>query len=197
MSQALAQSATQLTKSNGLEEWLDIDFFNSATKAAGRKVGKDSVALERYVMKREAIASAVAADYRAHQAGLFGRSDRLPSAIMDKCYAGTDKFIAQVMAMINPSNIITARRAFYHDVNDNKVTERCTIVGENLLDLKKQHLGILLFKGQAEKRLKAFQTEGKPDHDREVKLENAVRRCEQTMAFIEGEMAHLAKSAAE
>jgi hypothetical protein len=28
-------------------------------------------------------------------------------------------------------------------------------------------------------------------------LENAVRRCEQTMAFIEGEMAHLAKSAAE
>lgn len=188
MSNAIAQSATQLSVTNGAEDWDEQLFIESAERATSRKA--KGVTRERFMLKRPAIISAVAADYRNHFPSIYGRTERLPSSVMDKCEQATDKVLTKVMTAVNVTNIIGQRRAFHHASNDMMITERITNTGENTLTLQEQHCGIVIFLTQAEKRLSDFQKDGKPDREREQSMKAIVMKCQLTKQFIEAEMAH-------
>ena len=191
MSQALTQSATNLTISNGTPDWTEVE-FNASVKRQGERQAK-GVTRERNILKRQQLISMVCADYRSHFAVLYGKTDRLPSAVFSLVETAVDKFIAAKLAEVNPINSISYRRGFFHNSKDMLITERVTVVGENQLTLKEQHLGVNLFIGQAEKRLKDLEAKPTPDLDREKEVKAQIMRLTLTRNFIEGEMKHQAE----
>lgn len=186
-SNVLAQSATQLTKSNASNpDWDDSLFYKSAKAAAERQ--SKGVTRERNMLKRQQLVSMVCADYRSHFAAMFGRTDRLPSDVFTKVETAVDKVISERLAEVNSQNVITYRRAFHHNSKDMLITERISLVGENQLTLQEQHLGVVIFITQAEKRLTDLQAKKTPDYDREKEVKATLMKLNVTKAFIEREI---------
>jgi hypothetical protein len=189
--QAIAPSATQLTVSNGNPEWDDSMFYGSAKRAAART--SKGVTRERQLLNRNKLVSAVCADYRSHFASMYGKTDRLPSAVFEQIEKAVDKFLTEKLGEVNVLNCISYRRAFYHNAKQMEITERITNTGENKLTLKEQHLGVTLYIGQAERRLKELEAKPNPDYELEKAMKQRIMQLNLTKDYIEGEMAHQAK----
>jgi hypothetical protein len=191
MSQAIAQSATQLSVSNAVSDWNDEQFYASAKRCSERQA--KGATRERNLLRRNGnggLISMVCADYRSHFTALYGKTDRLPSEVFQKIEAQVDKYLASKLGEVNSLNAISYRRSFYHNFKDFEVTERVNVTGENMLSLKEQHLGIVIFITQAEKRLKDLEAKLTPDLDREKEVKAQIMRLNTTRNFIEGEMKH-------
>lgn len=187
----LSQSATQLTVSNATSEWSEVEFALSAKRCADRTA--KGTTRERQLLKRNGnggLISMVCADYRGHFAAIYGKTERLPSAVFSLIEKAVDKFLSDKMSEVNVNNAISYRRGFYHDGRNMAVTERIQVTGENQLSLKEQHLGVNLFIGAAEKRLKDLEAKPTPDLDREKEVKAQIMRLTITRSFIEGEMKH-------
>jgi hypothetical protein len=195
MSNAIAQSATVLAVSNSVSDWDELTFADR-TKLAAERTSKGTTR-ERRMINRNKLVSAVCADYRAHFAALYGKTDRLPSEVFEKIQTAVDKYIVSTLNLVNPLNAITYRRSFFHNAKEMEVTERLQNTGENKLTLQEQHLGINLFIGAAEKRLKDLEAKKTPDYDREKEVKAQIMRLNITKQFIEGEIAHQAKVQSE
>ncbi len=193
MSQAIAQSATQLTVSNTSEE--NFDFALSVSNAAVRQA--KGVTRERQMINRNKLVSAVCADFRNHFASIYGKTERLPSVIFAKCEIEVDTFLTKTLANVHPMNAISFRRAFFHNSREMEITERVVNTGENKLTLAEQRLGVILFIGQAEKRLKELEAKPTPDYDREKEIKAQILKLSVTKQFIEGEIAHQSKVTTE
>lgn len=189
MNTAIAQSATQLAVSANGET--SFDFALAASKAAKRS--SKGVTRERQMLDRNKLISSVCAEYRAAFVAIYGKSDRLPSDIFEKIKEHVDAYINKQLSTVHAGNVISHRRAFYHDHKNMAVTERVINTGENTLTLKEQLFGVNMFITQAEKRLQDLMAKKTPDYDREKATKEQILRLQCTKSFIEGEIAHQAK----
>jgi len=174
MSQAIAQSATQLTVSGQGEDNFD---FAASVKRSAERTAKGATR-ESQMLKFNVLISLVCADYRSHFASLYGKTDRLPTAIFNKVEAAVTEYINSMLNRVNATNVISFRRAFHHNSRDYEVTERVTNLGENKLTLKEQLLGITIMITAAEKRLKDLEAKPTPDYDREKQILGEIKTQE-------------------
>lgn len=191
MTQAISQSATTLTQSNGVSEWIELEFNDSVKRCAHRQA--KGMTREGQLLNRSKLISMVCSDYRCHFASIYGKTERLPQEVFSLVETAVDAFINSKLAEVNASNVISYRRSFFHKANQCEVVERVATVAENKLTLKEQHLGINLAIGIAEKRLTDQQAKKQVDYDKEAKLKVTIARLELTRAMIEGEQANQAK----
>lgn len=195
MSNAIGQNATEQAISNSAEQWTTEMFSASATRAAERQA--KGITRERQMLNRQKLIATVCADYRSHFAAIYGKTERLPSAIYEQIELSVDTLIDNQRKQVHNQNIIGMRRAFYHNSRDMAVTERVQLTGENQLSLKEQLFGCHLFIGQAEKRLTELQAKPNPDYDREKAVKQQIMKLRLTEQFIKGEMEHQEKLKAE
>jgi hypothetical protein len=189
MSQAIAQSATVLTKSVGGNGESDYPFSERLLTIAARKSG-NGITRERLTLGKQSLIDSLRVDYRSHFAAIYGKSERLPSDVNDKIETTVGEFIATQLNRVNSANVIGFRRAFHWKEKDSSITERMTTTGENSLPLQEQHHGIVAFIVAAEKRLKDLEGKVTPDYEAEKELRNRIVRLNNTKAFIEREIQH-------
>lgn len=183
--EVLAQSATQLSVSNNDEA--NYDFAKTANDAAAKQA--KGVTRERKMLNRQKLIQQVCADFRMHFAEIYGKTERLPSDVFAKVTEAVDATITAALREVNHANVIGYRRAFHHDHKNMLITERVTLVGENQITLQEQKMGITLFIGQAEKRLKELQAKKTPDYEREKEVKATLMKLEVTKQFVEREIA--------
>ena len=186
MSNAIAPSATQLAVSNNGES--NYDFALTVQKLAERNA--KGLTRESHNINHNKLISAVCADYRNHFASLYGKTERLPSAIYDKIVQTVDEFIIKTLNSVNITNSVSVRRSFSHKANDFKFVERVTAIGENELSLKEQHFGCVLAMGQTEERLKKLYAKPTPNLDLEKSTKAQLMKLQLTLDFIKAEMKH-------
>lgn len=188
------QNATLNAPSNNVTE-TQYPFDERLKTIASRQA--KGVTRERQALNRNKLVTACCADYRAHFAAIYGKTDRLPSAIYEQIETAVDTYIANQLAQVNKHNVIAYRRAFHHNFNGQEITERVVVTGENKLTLQEQHLGVTLFIGAAERKLKDLEAKKTPDYEREKQVKEQLIKLNVTKAFIEGEIAHQTKLANE
>ncbi len=196
MSQAIAQSATQLTVSNN-GEWTEDMFLGAVRRAAERKLGKSGITTERLMLKTAALNSAVAADYRMHFAAMYGKSERLPSEVFEQIQSATEKYIAMQLTKINSTNVLNKREYFFHNSKELEITHRITITGENKVSLEQQRFACHLMINEQNRKLTDLQAKKTPDYDREKAVKATLMKLAMTEQFINGEIAHQQKVAEE
>jgi hypothetical protein len=184
---AIAQSATQLAVSPNGEHEFD---FNLVAKNASFSDSK-GLTREKAMLQRSKLITSVVNTYRSHFSSIYGRKDVLPKDIFEKIEQAVDLVIAEAMSAVHNCNVISMRRAFHYQKSSMSVTERVTVVGENILTLREQKLGITLYIGQAEKRLRELQAKPTPNHDAEKKLNERLMNLGITKSFIETELQKL------
>lgn len=189
MSNAIAQSTSPLAVSPTGED--SYDFIASVQRAANRTA--KGITRERLLLDFNKLTSAVCADYRAHFASIYGKTDRLPSDIYTKIQDEVTLFIEKQLKRVNVTNVIGFRRAFFHKSNDMEIVERVQSTGENKLTLEEQKFGVLTFITAAEKRLKELEAKPTPDYDREKAVKQQIMKLRLTEQFILGEIAHQEK----
>lgn len=182
---AISQSATNLAVSPLGEQKFDIE---ACVKRNAERTAKGTTR-ERQFLQRNKLISSCCADYRAHFPMIYGKTERLPSAVYNEIEKAVDTFITAQMARIHNLNVISMRRSFFHNSRDMEITERITNVGENKLSLQEQLLGVTTFITQAERRLKDLEAKPTPDYDREKAVKANIMRLQLTKDFILGEMA--------
>lgn len=190
---ALAQQATNLAPSGNTED--NFDIVACITRCAERTA--KGATRERKFLQYNKLVSAACADYRGHFPMIYGKSERLPSNIFEKIENAVNEFISKTLNAVNVTNVIGQRRGFYHNQREMEVTERVTNVGENKLTLQEQLLGVNIFIGQAEKRLKDLQQKPTPDYEREKEVKQQIMRLQVTKDFILGEIKHQEKAKEE
>ena len=193
MSNAIAQSATVLAVSPTGEEQYDIA---GSVKRCAERTAKGTTR-ERQFLQRNKLMSAVCADYRSHFPAIYGKTERLPSAVYSRIEEEVDKFINNQLSRINTLNCLSLRRGFYHNHREMEITERIVTTGENKLTLQEQLLGVNIFITGAEKRLKDLHAKPTPDYDREKEVQAQIMRLNLTKQFILGEMDHQKKAVEE
>ena len=193
MSNAIAPSTSLLVPSVLPE--LEYPFGERLLTLAARKSGGTIRA--SYALKPQALIDSLRNDYRCHYASVYGKSDKLPSAIIEKIRAEVDSFLAKMLDGVNASNVISSSKKFFWRENDKDVTERVINTGENELSMQEQRDGINALITQSETRLKALENEKLPDHEKigqhyeKIKqLASRILRMNSTKTFIEAEIQH-------
>lgn len=190
MSNAIGQSATQLATSVAvLPEAYPFDV--RLNKIAQQKLGSSGITLERQMLVRNKLFSALCADYRAHFCQIYSKTDKFPQEVVDAIHKAVDSYITSQLNKVHTQNVISYRRAFHHNYNKSMVTERVIVTGENLISLQEQHLGINLFIGNANRRLTDLDKAGRLTDELEKDIREQITRCEATKAAIEAKMKNL------
>lgn len=192
-----AQNATANAISNANPEWKSEDFAASAKRAGDRASKATSITRERRMLQRSKLISAVCADYRAHFAAIYGKTDRLPSEVFEEIEKAVDNYIQESLNVVHKLNVIGMRRSFYHDHKNMSITERATVTGENQLAHKEQLFGVNLMIGAAERKLRELEAKPTPDHEREQSVKVTLMKLNVTKNFIEAEIRHQDKLQAE
>ncbi len=195
MSNAIAQSATMLTLSGQSEEAFDFDAC--AKRASDKNVKADGMTRERASLGRQKLIEYCKNDYRMHFAAIYGKTDRIPSVVFEKIEASVDKVIAARLGEVNAMNAVSYRRGFAFKANDLCFVDRITVIGENTLALKEQHLACNIAIRVANQRLDDLYKKKSPDLDREKSVKAMLMKLEVAKNFIEGEIAHQDKVSAE
>ena len=188
MSNAIGQSATAIAITPCGEE--DYDFVAAVARAMSRKVKDNGVTRERQMLVRQQLIDTVKSEFRQHFAGVYGKSENLPSAVYGKIVEAVDSKVQEQLNRVNVTNVVSLRRGFHWSEKTMSVTDRITVVGENILDLKEQHLGINCFISAAERRLKDLEAKKTPDLELEKQVKDRIRRLMVTRSFIEAEIKH-------
>jgi hypothetical protein len=192
---AIGQNATDLAPSlHGIENW-DYDF--SANYCSDRELKKETPTRERSMLNRQKMIEAMKNHFRTNFPAVFGKTERLPSDVFAKIEAACDRKINKRLAEITPANAVSYRRGFAFKSNDLSIVDRITLVGENMLTLDEQLLGVHIFQRQAEHRLEDLFKKKTPDHDREKAVRAHIAKLAVAEEFIKGEIAHQTKLADE
>jgi hypothetical protein len=192
MSNAIAPSTSLLVPSVLPEP--EYPFGERLLTLAARKSGGTIRA--SYTLKSQALIDSLRNDYRCHYAGIYGKSDKLPSAVIDKIRSEVDLFLARMLAGVNSSNVISSSKKFIWRENDKDVMERVVLTGENELTMQEQRDGIDALIYQSEKRLKSLENkklqenEKLPHYEKIKKLASQILRMNSTKLFIEAEIQH-------
>jgi len=186
-----SQSATLLAKSTvPKENW---DFAGAVERTAKRKSA--GATRERHMLNFQKLVSSVCAEYRMHHAGEYGRTERLPTEIHGKIQTLCQEYIQKQLAQVHVGNVLSVQRRFFHKWKDSEIVERVTATGENVIALKEQLLGVKIFIGQTEKRLKDCEAKPTPDYDREASIKESLAKLNRTKLYVESEIAHQEKLA--
>lgn len=193
MSNAIAQSATQLAVSSNGED--DFD-FNAAILRAAVRQGK-GITQERAMLNYQKLRASVITDFKSHFPEIYTKVDRIPSSTEDKINALCEKYINSRLSEVNMTNSVNYRRYSYHNFRGQEVTERIAVVGENKLTLADQRMRLITFITAAERRLKDLEAKPTTDHDRERAVKESIMKYNLTKTFIEGEISRQNKLIAE
>lgn len=195
ISGAISSSATDLSISPSGEA--EYSFALAVERATERKVKSDTLTIARFSVKRNDIISAVCADYRSHFAAIYGKSERLPSAIHEKIVAAVDVKIASLLGQVHNNNCTTVRRAFAHKPNQMKFISRVVATGEDEITLKEQLFACHIALGQLERRYTALENSNRLTEDLRKDIQTQKMRLTLTETFIRGEIGHQEKLTAE
>lgn len=195
MNTVLAQSATQLTQTNHGEEAFPFD--EVVSKLGEQKLKKNGLTRQAFNLNPQKLIASVCAEYRAKFAMIYGKSDRLPSKVFDRISEEVHKWIEGKLQLVTPQNAVSVRRSFVHKSKDMSVAERVTIIGENVISLQEQLLGINIFISASERRLKDLEAKPTPDLDQEKKVKERLLKLNLTKQFIQGEIEHQKTAKAE
>lgn len=173
----LTNNATKLAISTPPE----LDFDAIVSKNALRSV--KGVTRERLLINHSKLFATCAAETRS----LLGqeKGNNLPAEIADKLSNAVDAFINQHIQRINPSNAISFRRSFAHKSRDMQIVDKLTAIGENVLNLKEQHLGCNILLTEKNRSLDELMKKPNPDYDREMSVKEEIAKLERTKTFIE------------
>jgi len=184
MSQAIAQSATQLVGESQKEENYS---FATAVKVSSERTAKGSTR-ESKLLNRQKLLSAVCADYRCHYPSIYGKTERLPMEVFTKIESAVDEYLNKQLARVNVLNVQTYKRAFAFSNRTLTVFEKEILEAHNVLALKEQKLGIEIFIGQTEKRLADLEKKPTPDYDAEKQCKARLMQLNVARDFILGEL---------
>lgn len=193
MNNVLAQSATQLTVSPNGEA--TFDFAASVNRASERRAR--GLTKTRHEINRQKLIASVCADYRAHFASIYGKTERLPSEVFDKIQNAVDEFITKLLSQVNTLNSTTIRRSFAHKPNAMKFVSRVTAIGEDEISLDEQLFACHIAQGQVKRRIEDLEKANRLSDDTRKELQSQIMRLTLTENFIKGEIEHQKKLASE
>jgi len=193
MSNAIAQSTSQVAISPAGE---DSYPFADRLKSIMERTVKGTTR-ERQMLNVSKLTSALCADYRAHFPAIYGKTERLPSEVFEKIQTEVTTAVNEQLNRVHAGNAISFRRGFHHNAKEMEITERVVNTGENKLTFREQLLGVDLFIGAAERRLKDLEAKKTPDYDREKEIKQQIMRLNLTKQCILGEIKHQEKLVSE
>jgi hypothetical protein len=162
MSQALAQSATQLAV-GGVD---DITLPQLVEKNATKSI--KGVTRERLFLNRSKLFATCAAELLSRSGTESAKQGgRLPAELADRLYEEVDAFIQRQINRINPQNSLSFRRAWKHNKRDMSIVDRITAIGENNLTLEDQNIGCNTLLHDLDDREARYYASNKPDIDKE------------------------------
>lgn len=167
----------------------EVNFLAIVEKNSRRVVKENSTTREGWTLNHSKLFSACCAEVKSSLG--MEQAARLPQEVADKINDAIVSFGMSRLSAINPTNVISIRKAFHADNRNLRVTERITAVGENTLPLKEQLLGIKLAIGVKERRLKDIQAKPNPDYDLEKSTKEHIAKLELTKAHIEASIASI------
>lgn len=204
MSNALAQSATQLAQSTSGPD--SYDFMSRLTELAKRKLPTNGLTVSSVTMSRSKLISGLVEDYRSHFANLFPKKDsngndikpnerRIPTETYDKICSIVDEFCQAKLDefMGNPDEVVKSARRFVHKAQQKDVIIRWTVQRDEIISLQQRKLGITLFIGESNRLLDKYNNQkstwSEETAERVLKLEKRLKNEEATLAVIEMELA--------
>jgi predicted transcriptional regulator len=181
--QALAPSATQLAISSPRE----VPFEACVIKYAVRSV--KGVTRERVLLNSSKLFSLCAEEIRS----LMGieKGNQLPKEVAEKLSDAINEYITKQVNRITPANALSFRRSFYADFRNLRVTDRVTAVGENIISLKEQKLGVDILLTEKNRALDDLMKKPNPDYDREANMKEQIQKLELIKAHIVASLAKL------
>jgi len=163
MSNAIAQSTNQLTKSPVPESqfpWEEVlerlGRTASQRMSATRYNGNLSQQSLRDMLKRE---------YVSTYAALYPKGN-LPDDIWDKVCSHVDAHIARKLAVVTSANSVSTTDKFKYDSRLMSVVMRHTIIGDDKLIMKEQYFGVCCLIHETERRLAKLETANPVDKDK-------------------------------
>lgn len=182
----MAPSATILTESGNSEQAYP---FNTVLSQLAN-IAKKNLVRGGSTLNRTKLISAMCAQYRYSFSAIYGKGEVLPTDIHAKICESVDNYIhGELSNNINSSNSVSLRRTFAWNEKEMTVFEKVTAIGHNVLALKEQRLGITIFIGQCEKRLKELEAKPNPDFDLEKAVKDRLFKLNVTKQYIESEIA--------
>lgn len=182
MSQALSQSATELSFHGQTEE--NWNYTAMAKRASDHLLSKVTMTRERASLNRQALIDTCKNDYRMHFAGIYGKDAQLPSAVFAKITEAVESTIAKRLNEVNALNAVSYRRSFAFKPAKLDFVDRITIVGENVLALAEKKLACTIAITANERKLTELQKKPTPDLDREKQVKEYGVKLELAKAFI-------------
>jgi hypothetical protein len=185
MSQALAQSATELTVSNNGE--VNYDFKGTANKLSVKAI--KGATREGFNLNRGKLISAMVNDYKARFASIYSPKEHLPSDIFQKIENACDELIASQLGRVNSKNALTWRRSFAHKAQQQCIVDRITIIGENTLPLEEQLLGVNILISEQNRKIEDYLLGKMPGWN-----EDTLTKARQRIISLEGTKKHIEDS---
>lgn len=201
---ALAPSATMLTKSVVPED--QFPFQTVLSKIAKRKVGNQKT-IGSHGLKRNSLTSALCNEYRATYAAIYSSKDQsgkhvpLPAEVYDKICTEVDKFLESMLKTVTPDNVISHKKAFYWHRKKQEVTVREHLVGENIISVQEQIVGINAYISDTQRSMDKINNQTSPLSEQTEKrlkqLESTMADANATLEALRLKKAELAKMATE
>lgn len=130
MSQAIAQSVSQITPSTPREINLRELVVRNATKSVR------GVTRERIMLNASKLMHLCRDEYKSWRS--MERVQRLPDEIEEALQVQVNKYINENIQRIHVGNVLTFRTFDYHDARNLRITERLSALGQNNLSLQAQ-----------------------------------------------------------
>jgi hypothetical protein len=182
----LAPSATMLTVSpNGEDNYCFESAAERATQQKARGLTK-----ERHMVVRSKVLTAMCAEYRSTFAAIYGKSDRLPSAIFEKITKAADEQIIRLLHQVHIGNCTSVRRSFAHKSTQRKFVSRVQATGEDEISLEEQLLACHLAQGQINRRIEDNDKAGKLTDELRLELQKQLLKLNDTENFIKKEISY-------
>lgn len=164
----------------------DIDLVSCVARQASRQVKAGSSTRERYMLNKSKLFSAVCSEVKS----LLGleKTLRLNEEMADKINSAVDSYIIGRIAEVNPTNCRSVTKSFKHDSRNLQVVEKVSAIGENLLSLKEQLLGIHILQRTAEKRLTDLQAKKSPNYEAEENVKKYIAKLNLTETHISAQL---------
>lgn len=185
MSQALAQSATQLSISTPQE----IDFAEMVERNAIRSV--KGMTRSRILLNNQKLFSTCAEEYRSKRS--IQKGDSLSAEVCKAIHDAVDSFIDSKLGLVNKLNCISQRAYNHHDMRNRRYTYRTQNTGEDLMTLLEQRNASTTHLKVLNQRLDLLYAKKQPNHDQEASVKEQIREAEFTRVFILAQIADMEK----
>lgn len=179
MSQALAQSATQLAVSTPKE----IDYMALVVKHATRNC--TGMTQARFSLNAEKLKKRTSRELKARLC--IAISENLPADINKKLDTAIDVFISDALSKLKTGTLLSSVSKFVYDKDEERFVKHNIVTSEEILALKEERLAVTLKLTACNKRLKMLR-ERNDDPSKITQAEATMFKFEQYHAQLEAEI---------